>query len=305
MPRVSDPYYDDYCDFVKATFLTKYDSAGVVVHRIPIFYDAENAHHVIHMAVSRTKNTEQLTKLVHKTSATVQNMYASPPKSRGYDEEDDSKIQHEFKSEKMMQEKFDFENGIARRAQEATEAPSPAPVTDEATAAPASAAPATISTQTKTTPVDTTSGGTQPTPEEIDEGWVEIEKENTLGSAKNAFPGGRQMTSLEAHKAKNHVGFHPQCDECKRVRATQTRVFKKAEQVHETRVGHTWSIDTWTTDAEDYKGRRYCTVCRDHKSGYFKLIYSSRRSELPQQIKDMIVDMRTDSLFDNFDYEIA
>ena len=41
------------------------------------------------------------------------------------------------------------------------------------------------------------------------------------------------------------------------------------------------------------------------KSGYFKLIYSSRRSELPQQIKDMIVDMRTDSLFDNFDYEIA
>ena len=113
------------------------------------------------------------------------------------------------------------------------------------------------------------------------------------------------MTSLEAHKAKNHVGFHPQCDECKRVRATQTRVFKKAEQVHETRVGHTWSIDTWTTDAEDYKGRRYCTVCRDHKSGYFKLIYSSRRSELPQQIKDMIVDMRTDSLFDNFDYEIA
>ena len=113
------------------------------------------------------------------------------------------------------------------------------------------------------------------------------------------------MTSLEAHKAKNHVGFHPQCDECKRVRATQTRVFKKAEQVHETRVGHTWSIDTWTTDAEDYKGRRYCTVCRDHKSGYFKLIYSSRRSELPQQIKDMIVDMRIDSLFDNFDYEIA
>jgi hypothetical protein len=83
--------------------MTKYDSAGVVVHRIPIFYDAENAHHVIHMAVSRTKNTEQLTKLVHKTSATVQNMYASPPKSRGYDEEDDSKIQHEFKSEKMMQ----------------------------------------------------------------------------------------------------------------------------------------------------------------------------------------------------------
>jgi hypothetical protein len=65
--------------------MTKYDSAGVVVHRIPIFYDAENAHHVIHMAVSRTKNTEQLTKLVHKTSATVQNMYASPPKSRGYD----------------------------------------------------------------------------------------------------------------------------------------------------------------------------------------------------------------------------
>ena len=32
-------------------------------------------------------------------------------------------------------------------------------------------------------------------------------------------------------------------------------------------------------------------------------LYSSRRSELPQQIKDMIVDMRTDSLFDNFDYE--
>ena len=157
----------------------------------------------------------------------------------------------------------------------ATEAPSPAPVTDEATAA-----PATISTQTKTTPVDTTSGGTQPTPEEIDEGWVEVEKENTLGSAKNAFPGGRQMTSLEAHKAKNHVGFHPQCDECKRVRATQTRVFKKAEQVHETRVGHTWSIDTWTTDAEDYKGRRYCTVCRDHKSGYFKLIYS--RTPIPK-----------------------
>ena len=31
-------------------------------------------------------------------------------------------------------------------------------------------------------------GGTQPTPEEIDEGWVEVEKENTLGSAKNAFP---------------------------------------------------------------------------------------------------------------------
>ena len=35
------------------------------------------------------------------------------------------------------------------------------------------------------------------------------------------------------------------------------------------------------------------------------MTYSCRRSELPQQIKDMIVDMRTDSLFDNFDYEIA
>jgi hypothetical protein len=88
---------------------------AVSIHTVTL--RAENAHHVIHMAVSRTKNTEQLTKLVHKTSTTVQNMYSSPPKSRGYDEENDSKIQHEFKSEKMMQEKFDFENAIARSAQ--------------------------------------------------------------------------------------------------------------------------------------------------------------------------------------------
>ena len=50
------------------------------------------------------------------------------------------------------------------------------------------------------TPVDTTSGGTQLTLAEIDEGWVEVEKENTLGSAKNAFPGPRaEAPSSSAH----------------------------------------------------------------------------------------------------------
>ena len=61
----------------------------------------------------------------------------------------------------------------------------------------------------------------------------------------------------------------------------------------------------WPSDPRrSSQGRKYCTVCRDHASGYFVLIHSARRSELPQQIKDMVIELRTNSLFDNFDYEI-
>lgn len=49
-------------------------------------------------------------------------------------------------------------------------------------------------------------------------------------------------TGVEAHRGKMHVGYHP-CDERKQVRAAQIRMYKKTEQVHETRLGHTWSMD--------------------------------------------------------------
>mgnify|MGYP003328479059 CR=1 FL=1 len=184
------------------------------------FYDAEHAHHVVHMAVSRTKHNSKLSKLISDSTATINSMYITSPKSRGYDgsESDDDLEIHddEYVTERSMQEHLDYENAIARSAQEAVE---------ESQEKSQKILPtATTSTQLAVIPEDKMPGGTTLTQQEIEDGWIEVEKENSLGSAKNSFPGGRNMTSLEAHKAKNHVGFHPKCEECKRVRATQTRV---------------------------------------------------------------------------------
>ena len=105
--------------------MTKCDSDGKVIHRIPIFYDAEHAHHVVHMAVSRTKHNSKLSKLISDSTATINRMYITSPKSRGYDgsESDDDLEIHddEYVTERSMQEHLDYENAIARSAQEAVE----------------------------------------------------------------------------------------------------------------------------------------------------------------------------------------
>jgi hypothetical protein len=124
-----------------------------------------------------------------------------------------------------------------------------------------------------------------------------VEFDSTVGCSKNAHARGRHMTDLQWHVHTGHVGYHPQCDICRTVKASLRRSYKTVDPYHEERPGYTWSADTITWSSRSRYGCKYTTVFRDHASKVYKLIHSWLRSDLCSQIEALILELRANPLY--------
>ena len=81
------------------------------------------------------------------------------------------------------------------------------------------------------------------------------------------------------------------------VKRSLRRITATTDPYRDTRPGHTWSIDTITprhndSPARSRKGHQYLTVLRDHATGYFVCIFSWVRSDLTEQLRQVIRELR-------------
>lgn len=121
--------------------------------------------------------------------------------------------------------------------------------------------------------------------------------DTTSGCSKNAHGRGRTMTDYQWHVHTGHAGYHKDCDVCRQIRASLRRAYPIVDAYREERPGYTWCADTITWSSRSRHGCKYTTVFRDRASKVYKLIHSVYRSDLPRQIEALILELRSNPLY--------
>jgi site-specific DNA-cytosine methylase len=129
--------------------------------------------------------------------------------------------------------------------------------------------------------------------------------ERQVKGVKSGLKHGKQkMPYMMFHKKHGHIGnADDNCAICRMIKGAMRRITKKVDPHRDTRVGHTWTMDTITFSHRSLEGSKYLIVLRDKASGVFYLLPLYLRSDAPASIEQWIMQMRADPAYSGLPYQ--
>ena len=122
--------------------------------------------------------------------------------------------------------------------------------------------------------------------------------EPSLAGVKAGLPSRDQKLSLaDFHRQHGHIGSLDGCETCLKLRKTLRRVYKKIDPYIDTRVGYAWSLDAITWSELSKQGNKYTLVLRDLATGYVILIHLHTKSDATHELQKLVTKLRVDPRF--------
>ena len=81
----------------------------------------------------------------------------------------------------------------------------------------------------------------------------------------------KKLTQLELHIQKGHIGYCPDCELCRSLKANQRRRYMVCDPHRVTQIGYKWGMDLISWKPTSLNGNNYTMVMRDYATGMFKL----------------------------------
>ena len=122
--------------------------------------------------------------------------------------------------------------------------------------------------------------------------------DSTIEGMKVGLPhADKNLTQLQLHIRKNHVGHCAECDICKYLKRNLRRKFMVKEPYVELRPGYCWGFDLLEWKTKSLNDNKYSLVMRDRGTGYFRVVHISAKSQVPEAIRKIVKDLRSDPRF--------
>lgn len=137
--------------------------------------------------------------------------------------------------------------------------------------------------------------------------WARHPDERQVKGVKQGLKHGKQkMPYREFHRKHAHIGnCDDTCDVCRMIKGAMRRINKKVDPHRETRVGHTWVMDSITWSDRSLNGSKYTVVLRDLASGVIKLLHLYLRSDIVTQLEQWILLMRAEPCYSDLPYKVV
>ena len=128
--------------------------------------------------------------------------------------------------------------------------------------------------------------------------------ERQIKGVKAGLKHGRQKLPIKLfHQQYAHIGnCSENCHVCKMVKGCMRRIYKTVDPYRETRVAHTWSMDTITFSHRSLNGSKYATVLRCKATGVIKLLCCYLKSDMVIQFEQWVLSMRADPAYSDLPY---
>ena len=127
---------------------------------------------------------------------------------------------------------------------------------------------------------------------------------NTAGVKQGMPSRERRLTSLEFHRRSGHIGFHPQCETCTKLRKTLRRVYRQVDPYKDHRYGYTFAMDGITWSDKSKQGNRYTVVLRDiGDTGFLITFHLTYKSNATLTLQDTVTNLRNDPRFTDIQRE--
>ena len=125
-----------------------------------------------------------------------------------------------------------------------------------------------------------------------------MQTESNLHGMKASLPrADRDLTELELHIRKGHVGYCEACNECKYLKRNLRRRFLVKDPYVEDRPGYCWGFDLLEWKTLSLYGNKYSLVMRNRGTGFFKIVHVAKKSQVPDAIRKIVQDLRSDPRF--------
>ena len=129
------------------------------------------------------------------------------------------------------------------------------------------------------------------------------EDEKAVKGTKTGLPHGvSKMKYMTFHRSRGHCGNAEDCDICKYVKGNMRRITKKIDPHRETREMYSISMDMVNFSHRSVERSKYMITMRDAATGWFKFLYLYLKSDAPQAIKEAILELRADPMYQGYGY---
>ena len=130
----------------------------------------------------------------------------------------------------------------------------------------------------------------------IDDNYKELEA--ALSGMKEGLSyRDKKLTQLELHIQKGHIGYCPDCELCRSLKANQRRRYMVCDPHRVTQNGYKWGMDLISWKTTSLNGNNYTMVMRDYATGMFKLKHMAQRSQLTEAMRAAVTELRSDPRF--------
>ena len=144
------------------------------------------------------------------------------------------------------------------------------------------------------------------TDEKVSQIWAaqpdEREMLGVKAGMKQAF---KRMKRKEFHERFSHMGTCEGCELCKKVKGCMRRIRTKVDPYKETRPGYCWAMDGITFSDRSTQGNLYLVVLRDMATGAFAFIPLFKKSDVVEEFRRWVSDMRKNPLYANMPYPVV